>query len=208
MPDEDLSHLKTKLRNTCNKYSQVYILYKYKKIIEQLSNNGKICIMSQDKERGVVIIDKSKYTTKCLELLQTNKFSKLKYDPTKSFENKIHRIFGKLKTRLSTEQYYQLHPTGSFPGKFYGTAKLHKLRINGTIHDIPIRPIVSNIGTARYHLAKYLAKVLSEYAYSECTIRSTIDLMNKVKNERIPQGFSMVSFDVKSLFTSVSLERS
>ena len=31
--------------------------------------------------------------------------------------------------------------------------------------------------------------------------------MNKVKNERIPQAFSMVSFDVKSLFTFVPLEK-
>ena len=31
--------------------------------------------------------------------------------------------------------------------------------------------------------------------------------MNKVKNERIPQGFSMVSFDVKYLFASVPLEK-
>ena len=31
--------------------------------------------------------------------------------------------------------------------------------------------------------------------------------MNKVKNERVPQGYSMVSFDVKSLFTSVLLEK-
>ena len=31
--------------------------------------------------------------------------------------------------------------------------------------------------------------------------------MNKVKNERIPQGFSIVSFDVKPLFTSVPLEK-
>ena len=120
-------------------------------------------------------------------------------------ENKIQYILIKLKIRLSTQQYYQLYPTGSFPGKFYGTAKLHKQPNNGAIHDIPIRPIVSSIGTASYNLAKYLAQVLS---YSEYTIRSTIDLMNKVKNERIPQGFSMVSFDVKSLFTSVSLERS
>ena len=34
VPDEDLSHLKTKLRNTCDKYSQICIPYKYKKIIE------------------------------------------------------------------------------------------------------------------------------------------------------------------------------
>ena len=83
VPDEDLSHLKTKLRSTCDKYSQIYIPYKYKKIIEQLSNNCNIFIMRQDKGRSVVTIDKSKYTTKCLELLQTNKFSKLKYEPTK-----------------------------------------------------------------------------------------------------------------------------
>ena len=53
----------------------------------------------------------------------------------------------------------------------------------------------------------FLAKVLSHLAYSEYTIRSTVVLTNKLKNERIPQGFNMVSFDVKSLFTSVSLEK-
>ena len=100
-----------------------------------------------------------------------------------------------------------MYPTGSFPGKCYGTANLYKLLINGTIHDLPIRPIVSNIGTASYHVAKYLAKVLSPFAYSEYTIRSTIDLMNKVKNEKIPWGFSMVSFDVKSLFTFAPFEK-
>ena len=31
--------------------------------------------------------------------------------------------------------------------------------------------------------------------------------MNKVKNERIPQGFNIASFDVKSLFTSVPLKK-
>ena len=58
MPHEDLSYLKVKLKDTCDKYSQIYVQYKYKKIIEQLSNN---CIMRQEKGRGVVIIDKSKY---------------------------------------------------------------------------------------------------------------------------------------------------
>ena len=103
VPDEDLSRLKTKLRNTCDKYSQIYIPYKCKKIIEQLSDNRNICIMRQDKGRGMVIIDKSKYTTKCLELLQANKFSKLKHDPTKSFENKIQHTLKKLKTRIPTQ---------------------------------------------------------------------------------------------------------
>ena len=90
-------------------------------------------------------------------------------------ENKIQRILRKFKTRLSTQQYYQLHPTGSFPGKIFSTAKLQKLPINGTVQDLPIWPIVSNIGTASHHLAKYIAKMLSSLAYSEYTIRRTID---------------------------------
>ena len=102
MPDEELFHLKTKLRNTCDKYSQIHVPYKYEKIIELLSNNRNFRIMRQDKERGVVIIDKSKYTGKYLELLQTNQFLKLKHDLTELFENKIQHTLRKFKTKLLT----------------------------------------------------------------------------------------------------------
>ena len=112
-----------------------------------------------------------------------------------------------MKATLATQQYYQLYLTGSFPGKCCGTAKLHKLPIIGTVLDLPIWPVVSNIGAASYHLAKYLAKVSSALAYSQYTIRNSINLMNKVKNGRIPQGFNMVAFDGKHLFISVPLEK-
>ena len=98
--------------------------------------------------------------------------------------------------------------TNSFdsnPGRFCGTAKLHKLPPNDTMEGLPIRPIASNIGTASYHLAKYLAHNLSPLGQSTYTIKSTLDLMGKIKNEQIPLGFTKVSFDLKSLFTLVSL---
>ena len=98
--------------------------------------------------------------------------------------------------------------TNSFdsnPGRFCGTAKLHKLPPNDTMEGLPIRPIASNIGTASYHLAKYLAHNLSPLGQSTYTIKSTLDLMGKIKNEQIPLGFTKVSFDLKSLFTLVPL---
>ena len=49
--------------------------------------------------------------------------------------------------------------------------------------------------------------MLLPLSYSEYVIRSTIDLINKVKNERTPQGFSRMLFDVSSLFTSLPLEK-
>ena len=74
------------------------------------------------------------------------------------------------------------------------------------IDNLPLRPIISNIGTASYQLAKYLAKLLSPLAQSNYTINSTKDVMIKIKNQKIPENYEMFSFDVKSLFTSVPLE--
>ena len=40
---------------------------------------------------GVVLMDRTKYSEKCLELRQTNQFMKLNHDITKSVESKIQR---------------------------------------------------------------------------------------------------------------------
>ena len=63
-------------------------------------------------------MDRTKYTYKYLELLQTNKFMKLNHDLTKSIEGKIQRILRKVKNRLLSKEYNQLYPTGSCLGKF------------------------------------------------------------------------------------------
>ena len=52
-----------------------------------------------------------------------------------------------------------LYPSGSCPGKFYGTAKIQNISENDTVDDLPIRPIVSNIGTATCDLVN---KILSK----------------------------------------------
>ena len=129
----------------------------------------------------------------------------MRHDPTKSIENKIQQELRKLKRRLTIQEYHQLYPTGSNPGRFYGTAKLHKLPPNGTIEELPIRPIVSSIGAASYCLAKYLAQNLFPLGQCTYTIKSIFDLMGKIKNKQIPLGFTLVSFDIKSFFTSVPL---
>ena len=137
-------------------------------------------------------MDRSKYTEKCLSILQTEQFPKLRPYPIKSIENKIQRELRIMKTWLTIQEYRQLYSTGPNPGWFYGTAKLHKLPPIGTIEELPIRPIVSNIGTASYRLAKYLAHNLSPSGQSTYAIKSTFDLMGKIKNEQISLGFTMV----------------
>ena len=38
-------------------------------------------------------------------------------------------------------------------------------------------------------------------------IKNTKDFTSKMKNEKVPNGYQMISFDGKSLFTNVSLDR-
>ena len=63
--------------------------------------------------------------------------------------------------KISKAEYLRLYPTSSSPRKFYGAAKIHKLPNGGNITELPLRPIVSNIGTSSYYLSKYLAQLLS-----------------------------------------------
>ena len=205
IPGCDLSKIKTKLRNTCEKYSKVKVLYKHRRIVLELSKNENIVILKQGKGRGVVM-DKYKYIEKCMSFLTTKQFKQVDSDPTKTLESKVQRSLRKLKSKLSPYEYKKLYPTGSSPGKFYGTAKSHKLPANGKIDDLPRRPIVSN-STATYQLAKHLSKVLSPLRESEHNIKSTKDFIRQTKKEHTPAGYEMVSFAVKSLFTDVPLDQ-
>ena len=93
-------------------------------------------------------MDKHKYTEKCLEMLNTKQFSKTSINLTKKTEPKIKRVLRKIKSEFTIQEYHRLYPTGSCAGKFYGTVKIRKLKLNDNADELPIIPIVSNIGTA------------------------------------------------------------
>ena len=125
IPENELQQVKTKLRITCERYCNIKVPYKQRQIIKSLSQRKDITIMKADKDRGVVILNKSKYLEKCLTLLNSEQFVRLNEDPTKTNERKVQRMLGKIKPNLTDQEYKRLYPSGSAPGKFYGTAKLN-----------------------------------------------------------------------------------
>ena len=188
IPENEPSRTKTKLRNTCEKYCNVKVPYKYRDIVSKLSN-------------------RHKYTDKCLALLSAKQFITLTNDPTKTLESNVQRTLRKIKPKFTEQEYKKLYPTGSCPWKFYVTAKIHKIPVNGNSNDLPIRIIVSNINTATYNLAKYLTKLLAPLRKLEYIIKSTKDFIGKVKAKEVLDGYRMVSFDVKFPFTNLPLDR-
>ena len=163
--------------------------------------------MKKDKGNAVIIMNKPKYHDKCLELLNTEQFTKLNHDSTKKIEAKIQSVLRKIKTNLKLEEYSCLYRTGSCPGKFYSNTKIHKIFPTDNVDKLPIRPLVSKINTSAYELAKYLAKLLSPLSRSEDTVNSTKHFIKSIKHEKIPVDYQIISFDVKSLPTIISLDK-
>ena len=76
-----------------------------------------------------------------------------------------------------------------------------------TVNDIPMRPIVSFCGSPTYQLSKYLPNVLKPLTdESTHKLQSTENFIDVIKTIQIPDDHKLVSFDVKSLFTSIPLQ--
>ena len=61
-------------------------------------------------------------------------------------------------------------------------------------------------GTATYHIAKYLAALLSPLSKSEFTVSSTNKIVEILKHNKVPKDCRLVSFDVTGLLTNVPLQ--
>ena len=136
-----------------------------------------------------------RYTEKCLGMLSTKQFTVVKNDPTKTLESKIQRILKKSKSKITDQEYNHLYPARLQPEKFYGTAKIHELPVNGNLNHLPVQTLVSNINTSTHNLAKFLSKVLS-LLHQWDHVRSTKDFFQNIKRENIKTGYKMISFDV------------
>ena len=86
------------------------------------------------------------------------------------------------------------------PPKFYGLPKIHK---TGNL----LRPIVSSRGSVTYGVTKVLSKVLKPLVgKSPYHIQSTGDFVSRAKGLTLQPGECLTSYDVTSLFTSVSID--
>ena len=93
-----------------------------------------------------------------------------------------------------------MYPTGAVSPKYYGLQKIHKA---GT----PLRPIISSIGTASYNTAKELARILKPLVGTSIHhVHNTRHFIEQIKDVRLKDGESIMSYDVTSLFTSVPIK--
>lgn len=172
-----------------------------KQSIHTLKHDNTIKILPADKGNATVVIDIDTYNTKIDTLIQEGQYTKLNKDPTKSIERKIYTTLFKHKGEFTNIERTQITPHFSKPPHFYGLPKIHK-------PNIPLRPIVSSIGSPCHKLARFLLKILNPLSgKTDSFINNTPHFLEKLQDAHINTQHLMVSFDVVSLFTNVPVDK-
>ena len=174
-------------------------------ILKNLSNKPiKVCKF--DKGNGFVILNNSDYFSKLEKVVEGSQFKKItvvrkngKCPPQKD-EEYLNSLLLKLvaNKHLSGDVAKELKSKGAQPAKLYGLPKVHKA-------DIPMRPVLSMIGSAQYGTAKFLDSLLKPLLSKKFECSDSFDFVNFITKQPVEESDFMVSFDVSSLFTNVPL---
>ena len=169
--------------------------------LRSLRENKEITILPADKGNATVILDTEAYHEKAMSILGKHPFKLLTKDPTAANERRVNDTLKRLKSKgkldEKTVNNLRVPQNGTRPPMFYGCVKMHK-------QGAPLRPIVSAVGSATYKLAKFVNKLLSPYLIEvESYVKNTSDFVEQLESLSVASDELLVSFDVKSLFTSV-----
>ena len=141
-------------------------------------------------------MDRVEYSNKLADLISNGGYCRIKKDLTLKTERKLSQILGKNKDLILQTKYRQSIQHYSKLPHIYGLPKIHK-------DGIPLRPIVSNWGSACYPLSRFLVEIISPITdKSPSYVKNSAHFVERISNAPIHSN-QMVSFDVVSLFTKV-----
>ena len=178
--------------------------------LKKLSTCKDIVIHKSDKGNSVVIVNRSDYLNRLQEMVNdTSKFEELKVKPGKDYnfmkkeKSEVDDLLSELvdKRSISEAIREKLSPNGPNPARLYGLPKIHKPLADGFPK---YRPIISQIGSPTYQIAKYLLEFVKPYTSNEYTVKDTFEFVSMLddKDHRLVMG----SLDVESLFTNIPLD--
>ena len=165
--------------------------------LKQLSKDEDIIILPADKGNATVVMDKRDYNDKMSTLLSSGQYKKVKTNKTSTVERKVKTLLMKVEKALPQETLRMLNPNNSKAPHMYGKPKIHK-------PDMPLRPIISNIGSPCHQLARFLTRIISPLiGKTDSYVKNSQHFVTTLAPVIIDPTDIMVSFDVESLFTSV-----
>lgn len=179
--------------------------------MHNLAADNTICIRKADKGSCTVLLNKTDYLFEGHLQLSNRTFYRPFKIPKSAIDTRV-KIRIQLDSLLVKEfikkkQYDFLYESTDTEKqrKFYTLPKIHKPItdwIGGSIP--PGRPIISDVASPTYQIAKYISGQLAPIAMKHPSyIKDTNDFLAKLKSIVVPKNAALVTIDVKSLYTNI-----
>ena len=164
---------------------------------KKLRENQGITVRRADKTAAYVLLPTETYHQKLETILSDqSKFKKINKNPIEEIKRDLNEAIREINNAPGNIRLPLIK--GDFePGYIYGNIKTHK---NGN----PIRPIISQIPTPTYKIAKRLNTLLTPYVPDKYCLKSSTAFLEAIRDSR-PVG-TIASMDVESLFTNVPVQ--
>nr|VZI21652.1 unnamed protein product [Spirometra erinaceieuropaei] len=169
--------------------------------LRELKADKDLVIVPADKGRCTLVLDRTDYFKQANELLQDRQFyAPCAMNPVKALTREINATLVALENSgaITPTDRRMARPQDTALARFYDLPKVHK-------DGDPLQPIMSLKGTPTYGLAKWLFRRLKFLtAESDTPVSSSAQFLEKLKGISLHPNEVMVSFDVTSLFTSIT----
>ncbi|XP_076053675.1 uncharacterized protein LOC143032678 [Oratosquilla oratoria] len=165
---------------------------------KRLRSNKDITVRRADKAAVFVLISTDEYVSKIDDILMdSTKFKRINRDPTLDIIRSTNKTIDAINAKNGGVKLTKI--SGDFkPGYLYGNVKTHK-------PGNPLRPIISQIPTPTYNLAKFLNQLLTPLTPTQHSYVSSKDFLDSI-NDAPARGI-ISSLDVESHFTNVPILR-
>ena len=115
-------------------------------------------------------------------------------------------------TQLTTLQSYlrKIHNRGEINDDEYNSIRPQSTKPARADTLRPLRPIIDTTGNAYQPVAKFLSRLLNPLTHNEFSLKDSFDAVNRIQNipdNLFTDGYRFISFDVKSLFTNIPLDK-
>ena len=128
----------------------------------------------------------------------TSKFKMVTEDNTREKHMAVKAWIASHRHLFSESEYNSVFPQSASMPVLYGQPKLHK-------DGIPLRPVLSMVGSYNHGLATSLSKLLEPMRQSTNVCTDKFGLANMLGQSNLQTSY-FVSYDIDSLFTNVPVE--
>lgn len=169
-----------------------------------LEDHPELIVTTSDKGNVTTVMYRDVYDRLALEQLQdTEVYTVLRHNPCSTYQQRALKMISSLKKDgiITPDLASKLSFYKGSLGKFYGLPKIHK-------EQLALRPIISSINSPNTGFAVFIRDVLTQ-AYDRTNpyyVSDSFHFAEMANNFEIPQGHVLVSWDVVSLFTNITVE--